>query len=291
MITDIWSEARLNNDRVLISYWMLRLEKVPTGQTSWWVEGTADDSHTHTIGQSECDKYRCTYCNVLSKQIFKNGWTCLNQECKVFFHFQKQFDDSTIGHVVLDDDLIQYHDKFLQERSDPAKRIRKPLMPLAPPVLNDSDEVTRGQGIICPKCHCCTRRIHWDRWECEEPSCDFVLKKSPRVYGLEEINQENEDYKEAEYKKNGKRRQGGFYWDENVILQHLATKMAGYSVSVYVLPDEHGKIIGTVMIYRATDQIRALPNGPNDMLLTMQEQDLNLKRGAARHPGSAFQNS
>lgn len=275
MITDIWSEAKLNNEKVLVSYWMVRLEKVPTGEISWWAEGTADDSHMYAVGQVECPIYKCAHCNENSKQIFDNGWACLNHHCQAHFHFFELADDGTPQHALVSDDSLRYNFAFLHERSDPNQAIEQELIPLAPPVPEEGYDIVKGQGIICPKCHCCARRIYWDRWECEEPSCDYVLKRRPKLLELTDIQEETEDA------KNGKNK-ADFNSD---VVSKWCTKMSGYSIQVYILPDENGQIIGTVTVCQATKQICALPHGPNDMFMTMQKEDLRLARGPVRHAG------
>jgi hypothetical protein len=129
---------------------------------------------------------------------------------------------------------------------------------------------------VCPKCHCASRRIFWGEWKCEGADCDFTYKLDIRVYPLSEVTSETEMAK----------RKNNLKYDEILVTQWF-TNIAGYEVQVFSLPDESGEVCGTVLIYRATQDICAKPHGPDDLFLAMQDQktDLKLKRNAARHRG------
>ncbi|KAI0130179.1 hypothetical protein BJ170DRAFT_720338 [Xylariales sp. AK1849] len=267
-VTDIWSEVTLNAKKVRISYWMVRLEKVPSSGPSWWVAGTTDDSHSFTVGENVCTVQECAKCGVESKLIYRQGWTCLNETCVKQFQFAPTVAPET----------AQYNLTFLRERTDHSTL--KPLVPLVPtlPTFNPNTdfgiESEFKGGICCPMCRCCSRRVYWDHWRCENENCDFAYKPESRKYPIEEVRKETK-----RHMGNGRP-----YVDKKVV-QNWETDLSGYSAEVYTFPNEDGKVIGAVTVCRATTEICAKTNGPDELFQSMQDKDLKLKRNAARNPG------
>ncbi|KAK8005237.1 hypothetical protein PG990_011274 [Apiospora arundinis] len=72
--------------------------------------------------------------------------------------------------------------------------------------------------------------------------------------------------------------------DQSIL--HKMTSGAGYPIEMYALPSSEGLIGGVVAVFRATPETCSLPNGPDNLYLAMQNEDLKLRRNPARAKGS-----
>ncbi|KAK6085320.1 hypothetical protein SCUP234_02868 [Seiridium cupressi] len=282
-VTDIWMEKFPDTNNRKISYWMVRLEKLEVSETSWFVK-PGDLSHTFDFGQHACPSLQCHECHEYSKQIYDKGWTCLNHKCSKHFHFMVII-EGQMNWESFTSEQVEYSVDFLRERTDCRDSInhRQALIPKLPTMgdhTNFGTEAEFKQGIVCPVCHCASRRVHWSEWKCEGGDCDFTYKLETRVYPLSEVAKESKAVK----------RYGKLKYDKDLVT-HWDTTIAGYEVQVFTLPDENGDICGTVLVYRATEEICAKSNGPDDLFLTMQDQniDLKLKRNVVRQPGTRYE--
>lgn len=259
--------------------WMIRLEKIDASEISWFAQD-GDTSHTIQLGQYLCDGDHCSTCHDYSKRIYDMGWTCLNYRCPRHFQFRVEEGGQVQWQQVVSGQA-KYTSEFVGERTPYLDTIRhRPVLVPGLPVLNKEvdfgTETEFKRGIVCPKCHCASRRIFWDEWKCEGDMCNFTYKLDSKVYSLSEIARETVA---AKRKKN-------FKFDDELV-SHWSTTVAGYRAQVYTLPQENGTVCGTVFILRATPEICGKANGPNDLFLAIQDRDvdLKLKRNATRHPG------
>lgn len=276
-ITDIWSEVSVTSQGQRVAFWMVRLEKIPSSAASWWTDKSTDQSHTYTVGEHVCNVQECHLCHTESKHIYEQGWTCLNNKCSE--HFKFDLPGFEPHHA-------NYNQTFLRERSD-SGRIQ-PLVPLVAPLPSATGLVSTGsfgfesefkRGIICPQCQCCSRRVHWAYWQCENPGCDFVHKVDFREFPISEITNNKQSKQKS--------RKASLEFDRS-LLGSWSTSIAGYGVETYTLPDENGMTIGTVTVFRATPEICSKANGPNELFLSLQRKDLKLRRNPARCKGGYF---
>ncbi|KAI1873938.1 uncharacterized protein JN550_003207 [Neoarthrinium moseri] len=281
MVTDIWSEASLDHQNNKVAFWMVRLEKIPTAQMSWWVSGTGDDSHLYAVGQNVCPSFICSECGNTSKMIYNEGWTCLKPECPNHFQFTVDIGYGQQQSMVLG--KVHYSTTFLRERKDPSLLIRHPLAPLVPALPTRADaafgtEKDFKKGIVCPQCLCASRRVRWCRWECEEPTCDFTYSVDFNIYSIDEVRRETKMAKKAKPMNKA--------IEISNIVQEWTTTIAGYEVDTYALPGEDGTVVGTVSVLHATEGICAKLHGPDDMYINLQQRDLKLQRKTARLHGN-----
>ncbi|KAF9879398.1 hypothetical protein CkaCkLH20_02941 [Colletotrichum karsti] len=82
-LTDIWSE-RDTRTTDGVSVWKIRLEKTDRTKKSWWGSGDAVDP---SVGGFPEERQHCNKCLTPSKQMFSQGWTCLNDDCEDTFIF------------------------------------------------------------------------------------------------------------------------------------------------------------------------------------------------------------
>lgn len=291
-ITDIWPEKYLDHSGEEIEVYKVRLEKVELDQPSWWWDETSEKATDVlapcSVGQHTAALQKCEHCKVESKQIFTEAWTCLNTECEERFTFP-----------LMDTDWkdLTYSKDFLGERTA-FPRDGATLAQIVPPLPSDdvlhTTSVEARVGIVCPGCHCCSRRKYWKGWECENPNCDFVLPATPAPHTIAQL--EEDEAKHAEkiarlIEKNSKDPAQSKHEhddvtvaiDNKVYMQKF--ELGNYTVYVYILPDEKGKPLGTVVVYRPKKATRKRRGGADDIYLEVENTDLHLQRNAARCGG------
>lgn len=289
-VTDLWTE-KINN----VATGMVRLEKINLETESWWSAQTTEPptemtkfqlgnelAHTPTPA-----KVRCKSCSQESKAIFTIGWACLHSQCAKFFDF---------GCAVEAEDL-KYHEDFLLERTPFKVNIDGKGRDNAPPDLrpallteetklsyeHSGTEAECHRGIVCPKCHGCSRRVDWDGWKCEYAPCDFVYKLPlTSITAAEAIASGLESGVKKEKAKAKKTTDPGIRY--HVYAEGL------YTVTSYSIPGslENGSasIIGHVIHYESCAAINDQIDGPDDLFSQMQIGDFNLKRKPVRCPGT-----
>jgi hypothetical protein len=269
----MWSE-KYNG----IQRWMVRLEKINLEEKSWW--SAKDALHSPPNFDSPKTETRtCTTCNKESKLIYKQGWACLNADpadsklnCEKFFVFDQDTDDKT----------LEFAPAFLQERTkfelDPG--------PLVPPIITDQDLVRLGEygfeerckkGIVCPECGCCSRRIEWRQWVCENPSCQYLYSLTPHAVSAS-IAASQGTRKDILLKQE--------FIKSSIRIRNFSLK--GFNVFEYTIPGVNGEDIGFIRHYKSNGDINHLPGGPDDLFQEMQTHNLGLKRNAAKNKGGMF---
>jgi hypothetical protein len=274
-VTDIWSEKIQG-----CAVWKGRLEKIDLDEKSWWaIKGSPKLTHDPSI---RTQSQRCSSCTTTSKTIFNAGWACLDPECASYFVFANEFDEGS----------LDYCDAFLKERSPyqgPAPR------PLAPALLTSEDmnemdatgsELAFKQGIVCPQCGCCSRRIAWTHWKCEnvKGGCNFEYRLAHRPIDILDLPAHNAAIalasKEPSNILKGSR-----------AASHIANfpfKLGGWSIDKYPIPDQNGRIIGSILHLKASPELNRLKDGADDLFHQMQTQELNLRRVPARQQGCEY---
>lgn len=109
----------------------------------------------------------CRECHTTSKQIYQQGWMCLNEKCKLHWTLN--------GKKPAGD--LDFHEGFKMERT--AFVGFMPPHSLIPrlPNASTSQTVTRQcwKGFVCPKCGRCNQRTEWAGWQCLSEDCDYEL--------------------------------------------------------------------------------------------------------------------
>ncbi|KAI0008311.1 hypothetical protein F4779DRAFT_641977 [Xylariaceae sp. FL0662B] len=306
-ITDIWTEASKGSNGQLIKHFMIRFERIDLNSRSWWTPKNANggaDAGEYFPGDYYCTSRRCATCNTSSKEMYKQGWTCLNRDCNSFFEFEPS--------VNLDD--LEYNDNFLNERTEHTGP--QPEHPLVTPLPSEASvgegEVTGTEkafkrGIVCPECRCCSRRIRWESWYCENPACDFTHHVPIREMPMKKVKEETA---ELLRKKKGK-----FFQTHESIATYEAN-VGGYEVKTFMLRGEphnadqireqssksnggksargsskvlapEGDFIGSVtVLHPTTADAYERAGGLNELYRDLQKEDINLQRRPAMRGGS-----
>jgi hypothetical protein len=249
---------------------MVRLEKINLHEKSWW--STKDAPHyPPNFESSKPEIYICSACNKPSKLMYKQGWACLEIDCKFFFNFGREVDDKT----------LEFTPQFLQERTqfqgaNPGS--------LAPQLLTNQDldameafgfEEKCKKGIVCPKCGCCSRRIEWHQWVCENPSCDFTYSVTQRPISVSLAIRQGTEKKLTPKEKAL----------VSPSIRPSKFTLGSYEVFQYILSGKDGEDVGFIRHFKANAFINLQPNGPNALFEEIQEHDLGLKRSASLQPG------
>ncbi|TGO51579.1 hypothetical protein BCON_0158g00050 [Botryotinia convoluta] len=263
-ITDIWCELESG-----LKMWKVRMEKIDLTKRSWWspIDSTAHLSQGYDGVKT--DVQTCGTCKTSCKTIYTQGWTCRSPQCESFYVFDHQVD--------VDD--LQYCAEFLQERT-PYTGSAPP--PLRPEPVTDADVVGEDifgveerckQGIVCPKCHGCIRRLEWRQWTCETPGCDFTHTVTQVPVPITKAIEGNNIIVDQS---------PILFAHESVRVNHKP--IGHYDVYELQLPGETTEA-GWIQVFRSNGLINSQPGGPNDLFQGMQKDDYKLRRGPARHPG------
>ncbi|KAI1392335.1 uncharacterized protein F4822DRAFT_441355 [Hypoxylon trugodes] len=272
-VTDIWCELADGGQKKSVKTYMIRLEKVDLASKSWWTPNGCDghDADEYEIGEYSCSSRICQDCQVSSKEMFTQGWACMNKDCARFF----EFDHS------IDIDKLTYADAFLRERTAyTGTQENGPLVPELP-ISDDSEsgsEERFKQGIVCPQCRCCSRRIHWSYWDCENKECDFRYRVDLNIITPEQIKLEDENLRRQ------KRPEKLDFADPIIRVAEFRLEKA--MITIYLMPDENGENIGIVSRIRPDQDVIERQGGLNDIFLALQELDMGLKRRPAKNPGA-----
>jgi hypothetical protein len=275
-VTDVWCE-KYNG----IVRWMVRLEKIDLEGKSWWSAGTASDSPPDFISPKALGLV-CSICNVRSKTIYKQGWVCLNADparevigkhkkttCPAFFDFGNYVDDKT----------LEFTEEFLLERTQFQGQVTEPLVPQMP---NATDKDVIGalafeescrKGIVCPRCGCCSRRIYWEKWACENPLCDYTSILTPQTTLASPVVSVSEDSKDQTFVS------------KSIVSTTLKLESGNSLVVKYDIPGENGEIVGNVFHYKPDTTMNGLPDGPDALFAELQVAALGLKRNASKCRG------
>jgi hypothetical protein len=275
-VTDVWQEKVRGHNNIQVSVWKVRLEKVNLSRTSWWSPQTAPPRSAKLPPVAAT--HLCPVCRQESKVRFNLGPTCLNVACSDYFNFGIEYDDSA----------LDYHTAFLEERT---KYLGDSPEPLAPRPLTDDDlardsaygyEKLCKRGLVCQQCGCCTRRIEWRQWSCENSKCNYTHHVKQLLVPLRQVIATN--LNSLEGTGNGQRESTLKAPHANI--PSSQTIIGSYDLYNYDLPNASGDISGSIRHFKSSRLINIQKNGPNDLFREIQGSELALKRGIAVHKGS-----
>jgi hypothetical protein len=252
-------------------HWKVRLEKIFLGEKSWWApksEVSSQDCRPTKSDDHSCKNWvvkseECSTCSKTSKKIYNAGFTCLNPECTAFFVFEHGYDLKT----------LDSNEEFLKTRT---AYLGDPVGPLTPPLPTNQDirenaaygiEAQFAKGMVCQKCGCCSRRISWNHWDCENAKCDFSYQVEQRSVPASLAIQSSMQVITKD------------------IFPCKIVNYGAYEVNLYNMLGEAGEVIGTVRHFKSNGIINSQAGGPNNLFKEMQEGDFNLRRSPAKGNG------
>ncbi|KAL5325169.1 hypothetical protein ACEPPN_006292 [Leptodophora sp. 'Broadleaf-Isolate-01'] len=261
-ITDVWF------DKYEKSCWVFRAEAVDlVTRPHWSVKATPFVASTPSAPRAPILK--CNFCKKTTKEIYTVGWLCMTPKCKSYFQQS--------GKAVPLENL-HYSEVFLQERTQFQGQVPAEIAPVFPgnltsgPATKDLNAEIK-QGFVCPVCNCCSRRIRWNSFTCENPGCGVEYKIPRQVLTVPEAC--NKKPKPATVK--------GFFKSG---VTRVTVPIGGYEVDIYSMPDARGNFNNChTFHFRSNKTINSKPFGPDDIFSTLQREDLNLKRCPVRTTG------
>ncbi|CAG8955754.1 hypothetical protein HYFRA_00011620 [Hymenoscyphus fraxineus] len=268
-VTDVWMEERNH-----FKTWLVRLERVDLTKKPWYMP--KNKQFLPSSYGSKTSQQTCGSCKQDSKVIFNIGWLCLSPGCPKHFQHPNYRDDKG----------LKYTEEFLQERTPfPGKNPG----PLAPPLpTTESLEISGSwgtekrywKGIVCPKCHCCSRRLNWSEWACENKECDFTYHLEQPVVSAADAIADSRIGNPLNLR----------YHIDPQVKKSRALLVGNYTVYVYELPFpgvENGW--GRVYHLKSNGRINCAPDGPNDMFAEMQKEEYGMKRNPVRNSGKEIE--
>ncbi|KFY32355.1 hypothetical protein V493_00282 [Pseudogymnoascus sp. VKM F-4281 (FW-2241)] len=266
-VTDVWVEI-MEGCRT----WCVRMEKIRLGEKSWWATaGSPLPNPYRVLNAIKAAALGCLHCKTTSKAIFEQGWACLKSSCDKFFVFDPPVDDQKLN----------YSEAFLKERTAYSGITPGPL---APPLITEADMITTGrsgtefafrQGIVCPVCKGCSRRIQWSKWSCETVGCGFTHSLTIRTISVKDTMRESERH----------RRQQNYEHEFGIKFE--AKRLGAYNVFEYGVPGPDGKVVGVIRLFKSEAAINKQPDGPDDLFQLIQVRDFDLRRRPARQANSS----
>lgn len=261
-----------------IRVWKIRLEKIDKSTKSWWAPASSDlISSSVTASVSVPTEIRkCDTCCQESKLIYTAGWTCLNERCEEFFKTVEEYDG---------DQSLDYNEAFLNERNEWTGGALPPLA-LTPPTMESLEstgtfgyEKQYSQGIVCSECGCCSRRLQWTHWECENKDCKAVYEVPQKPVSIDQLADEST---KRNAKKMAELFEDGITMEESVC--------GSYTVRTYRIPDPLNvrEIIGFVRHFKSCEKINKQEHGPNQLFEELQALQLKLARNPVRQAGGKF---
>lgn len=254
-VTKIWCEKVANK-----KCYMYRFEKIAVHERSWWAPDSSIATAVAPANSIRAVEAACIYCNIISEQIYTAGWMCLNENCPAFW---------SINLAPPSDDL-QYTSNFLDQRTpwDPSINPPYPLRPrlMAADADNPTFPVSRicWKGIVCPQCGCCNARQDWHRWKCQTPGCGFTHTVPLNALSARAVADAHDSEFDGHAIPSNKHH-------EPVTKSYRFTK--NYRIHTYTIPN-----CGVVAHFQANDYVNRQPNGPDDMFLQLQREDMGLRR-------------
>ena len=257
-VTDVWAEKY--KGKVCYKF---RFEKIELDKKSWWASADSPLPFPVRTFEAQASLAACLRCRFISKEIYRDGWMCLNEHCPSFFTLN--------GRTSVN---LSYSVEFLNERSQWPKSFK--LSSLKPePLLIDPGNATFNysraswKGMVCPQCGRCNSRIHWAKWECPTPSCGFSreiqLKSLPYTSVLPSHGFQGIGHAVPQDRHS-----------QAIVLREPAF-LGDWRIHTFeVMPGTQPGFV--VTHFHANNLINQVPGGANDMFLALQEADLGLQR-------------
>ena len=171
----VWSEKTAGKGKKAWNTIKYRLERLNNDRTTAW-------SSTSTWTVSEEDRLQagpllkasCHNCRTESSQVYLIGWMCLNADCEDFWKIDGK--NAPCG-------SIPYNPAFLLDRAprwadDDRLEVEptsvRPALPKFDRVLGDHISYTNTRGVCCDVCGRCNPRRLFSGWLCETPDCTFT---------------------------------------------------------------------------------------------------------------------
>ncbi|KAI9779951.1 MAG: hypothetical protein M1839_007107 [Geoglossum umbratile] len=255
-VTDVWCE-RIDG----MKCFKFRFEKVDLESPSWWAPAGSPDPPRPYQYPKPAIRYTCNSCSESYPKIYNEGWMCFTDSCQSFWKIDG--DDPPTN--------LHYNPAFLKERTRWPSNVKAPYS-LKPAMLADdrgndaSYSVSHAcwKGFSCPKCGRCNSREDWNGWECQTAECDYKYSIKRLLLSPQALSNPHDPITD------------GHAISKDSISGPITEKidfLENYRVHTYEIPD-----CGTITHFMANRTINERVDGPDDMFLALQQEDIGLKR-------------
>ena len=256
-ITYIWAEKI--KGKVCFKY---RIQKRNLSSKSWWAAKTSQPlPHAGPDTKIKAFSKECDDCHVTNKQVYQEGWICLNHACSSFWTLsgsavprELRFDVAFINELTVFDVWEPPHNMkpdLIDPNGEHSERI---------PVNKQG-----WGGIVCPHCGRCNARRHWDAWRCQTEGCSFIRSLPHKMVYLNDVNNGLLDT------FHGHAIPADTIEDPKItlkVVKHGFFRMHSYCLS----PGS------TISHFLSNEPINATPGGANDVFYALQKVDIGLQR-------------
>ncbi|KAK7737287.1 hypothetical protein SLS53_006590 [Cytospora paraplurivora] len=240
--------------------------------------------------QQHGQKIKCPCCGEMGLKAYANvsSFVCLRMECQMFWHTE---DGKLLGQFGDDGKPLRYSGTFLKsigtlygKKKDLPEEIPQIFQPLRPSIDMDGEknfgtELKLRSGFTCPRCHCCNSKRFWDRLQCRY--CGFTKDAVPLPYPMKNIKEET-----MRFQHKGKPVDGvTVKIDESQVKKFTEVATNGSLLFVYMLTQPDGKLMGTLVVERPSEELKKAQCGADELLRKIQEEGSKMKfqRNPARH--------
>lgn len=266
-VTNVWFEriGRKNGVKV-------RFEKLNLAEKSWWAaKGSLPPMPLEQRDfETKPEILKCEACFTESVRVYEKGWMCLDPACIDFWK---------IGDTSPPDELT-FNPDFLSFRSRPDTAIQ-PHYSLVPDLLSTLDENAADvstsriawKGIVCPMCFKCIRRTFWRGWKCDDDTtdgkecgnrCPFQKFMNMNPVSLRVVL---DHFELAPIKR-------AIVFDRKFSIPNIDdNSFFPYRKLFYKLDG-----VGSITHFVSNKAINSRANGPDDLFINLQRDDLGLKR-------------
>ncbi|KAK5123745.1 hypothetical protein LTR85_002381 [Meristemomyces frigidus] len=256
----VWAEktaGKGKKDWVTIKY---RLERLNSAEPAWHAPAITNMPKTETAGLLMSKA--CTRCAKSSPQVYLISWMCLNPSCKAFWKLATGADAPS--------GMLDYNPAFLLERSswdiEAEPFSVKPALPDVGKAIGDNLSYVNTRGICCPECGRCNHRHKFSGWICDNPECSWEgLPANHQPILPVSLHQPWDSVGDGPSLARNRHETGV---EVAILYTH------GYKVHRYTFAGIEGSFIHAV----ANNKINREHEGPDDMLASIQIQDMGLER-------------
>ena len=200
----------------------------------------------------------CSSCQKSYPQVYVVGWVCLNAECVAHWKLPN-------GRNAPYDEL-DHNPAFLLHRSEWEDE-SEPFDLRVPPLeigdfVGDNLRTVNIRGAICPKCGRCNSRYLFKGWVCDAQGCDWSL--IPKHRAILPRNMARTPYDVP----------GTGAGLVRATTTPVVEVQVRFSYNYKILKYTFTGIDGCVIVAKANQSINAEPQGPDEMFLALQQDDV-----------------
>ncbi|KAI2740369.1 hypothetical protein DTO013E5_5410 [Penicillium roqueforti] len=265
-VTNVWFEKIGKKHGVKV-----RFEKLNLAEKSWWAAKYSLPPvplHGRDF-ETKPETLKCERCSTESIRLYEDGWMCLDPSCVDFWKIENASPPAE----------LTFNPDFLSFRSPPDPEIQ-PHYSLVPDLLLTLDENAADvstariawKGIVCPMCFKCIRRTFWRGWKCDDDSigeecaksCPFQKFMNMKPVSLRVVL---DHFELAPIKR-------AIIFDRKFNTPEIDDKtFFPYRKLTYKLDG-----VGSITHFVSNKAINSRANGPDDLFINLQRDDLGLKR-------------